>query len=145
MTVDERKALARRSLGMWAADAPLEPDAVFAEDYVNHQEPMAAGGAGGLDRSGWAAVVEANHRAFPDLQVEILAQVAEGDRVATHWRFSATHAGTYEGRMATGRTATWTGVQIDRFAGGRIAESWVSWDKYGQFEQLGLLEGAGPA
>lgn len=139
MTLSEMKDLARRSLQMWAGDAALETGAVFAEAYVNHQEPAASGGVKGIDLATWTAIVEANHRAFPDLKVDILAQIAEGDRVATHWRFTATHSGPYEGLAPTGRGLSWTGVQIDRFEGGRIAESWVSWDKFTQFEALGLL------
>jgi predicted ester cyclase len=69
-----------------------------------------------------------------------LLQIAEGDVVATHWEFSATQSGDFRGQAATGKRATWTGVQIDRFGGGKIVESWVSWDKYRFFEQLGLVE-----
>jgi hypothetical protein len=35
---------------------------------------------------------------------------------------------------------TWTGVQIDRIADGKIVESWVDWDKYRLFETLGFLK-----
>jgi predicted ester cyclase len=87
----------------------------------------------------WVALVKANHRAFPDLQVEFLMQIAEADRVATHWRFTATQGGSYEGLAPTGKHVSWTGVQIDRIEGDRIAESWVVWDKFTQFEALGLL------
>ena len=34
----------------------------------------------------------------------------------------------------------WTGVQIDRFENGKIIESWVDWDKYRLFEELGFLK-----
>ena len=47
--------------------------------------------------------------------------------------------GGYLGHPATGRTVTWTGVQVDRIAGGRIAESRVDWDMYRQFKGLGLI------
>lgn len=139
MDIDDTKAMARRSLEMWAGDASVDAAAVFAEDYVNHQEPLADGGVASIGRDEWATVVEANHRAFPDLTVEILRQVAETDTVATHWRFSATQQGPYEGRDATGRTVSWTGVQIDRFVAGSIAESWVVWDKYTQFSALAMI------
>lgn len=99
MDIDENKAIARRSLEMWAADAQVDAAAVFAEDYVNHQEHLADGGVGSISRRDeLARVLEANHRAFPDLAVEIMRQVAEADTVATHWRFSATHEGPTKGR-----------------------------------------------
>ncbi len=66
--------------------------------------------------------------AFPDTRVDILLQLAEGDLVATHWRFSGTQTGAYESHPQSGMQASWTGVQIDRIEGGKIVESWVSWD-----------------
>jgi len=139
MAPDDDKVLARRSLEMWASDNTDRPEDIFAETYVNHQESDAKGGVSSLDLAGWKAVVEDNRRAFSDFQVRILVQIAEGDLVATRWRFSATHTGDYLGHPATGKRASWTGVQIDRFDKGKIVESWVDWDKYRLFEELGFL------
>jgi predicted ester cyclase len=41
------------------------------------------------------------------------------------------------GVAPTGKRATWTGIAIDRIAGGKIAESWVNWDMLGMLQQLG--------
>ena len=131
------KDLARQAVEMWAAHAPIDTS-VFAPDYLNHQEPKAAGGRGTVDLESWTALVRSNHSALPDLTVEILAQIVEEGRVATYWRFSGTQTGVYLGHPATGRATTWTGVQIDRVAKGKIAESWVVWDFYSQFRELGL-------
>jgi predicted ester cyclase len=138
MTHDREKALSRRALEMWAGDNTDKPEDVFAASYVNHQESAAVGGARPLTLDEWRAVVAENHRAFADLEVRILMQIAEGGLVATRWQFSATHTGNYLGRPPTGRRATWTGVQIDRFDDGKIVESWVDWDKYRLFEALGF-------
>ena len=125
---------------MWQSTTRFEPNAVFSPDYINHQEPLADGGVSSVDLAGWEAIVKANHAAFPDLRVEIFAQLAESDRVATHWRFSATQTGGYEGKTGDGARAAWSGIQIDRFDNGRIAESWVVvWDKFTLFDELGLL------
>lgn len=139
ISLDEEKRLARRSLDMWASDSTDVPEEVFAETYVNHQEPDAKGTVTDLDLDGWKDVVRVNHRAFPNLEVQILSQVAEDDEVATRWQFTATNTGEYLGRPPTGKQATWTGVQIDRFADGKIAESWVNWDKYRLFAELGYV------
>lgn len=138
-TLEANKALARRSLEMWASGNSDDPAEIFSADYINHQEPAASGGVKGIDLKTWRSVVYGHHRAFSNSTVEILLQVAEGDFVATHWRFTVANTGTYLERPPTGRTISWTGVQIDRFDNGKIAESWVSWDKYTQFEGLGLL------
>jgi predicted ester cyclase len=140
MSLDKEKKLSRRSLEMWGSGNADKPDEVFAEDYVNHQESAAAGNVKALDLAGWKAVVAENHRAFSDFQVTILMQIAEGDLVATRWQFEATHIGIYLGHPPTGKRVTWTGVQIDRIANGKIAESWVDWDKYRLFETLGFVK-----
>jgi predicted ester cyclase len=140
ISLDQKKSLSRRSLEMWASDNADVPEEVFAEDYVNHQEPDAAGGVKSLNLAGWKAVVGDTRRAFSDFQVEILMQIAEGDLVATRWRFTAVNTGAYLGHPPTGKRAAWTGVQIDRFAGGKIVESWVDWDKYRLFAELGYLQ-----
>jgi predicted ester cyclase len=140
ISLDDEKSLARRSLQMWASDNTDKPEKVFAADYVNHQEPAAVGGVKNIDLEGWKAVVEDNHRAFSDFQVRILMQIAEGDLVATRWQFSATQTGPYLGHPPTGNRATWTGVQIDRFENGKIVESWVDWDKFRLFTELGFLK-----
>jgi predicted ester cyclase len=140
MSLDEKKNLSRRCLQMWASNNTDVPEEVFAETYVNHQEPAAAGGVKSLDLQGWKEVVQDNHRAFSNFRVQILMQIAEGDLVATRWQFTTLNAGVYLGHPATGKQATWTGVQIDRFTDGKIVESWVDWDKYRLFAELGFLK-----
>lgn len=135
--VSAAKDLSRQALEMWAAESTID-ETIFAEGYQNHQAPLATGGTGSIDLTTWVGIVEANHRTFPDLKVEILEQTAEGDRVSTHWRFYGTQNGTYLGLPATGRSADWTGVQIDRISNGQIAESWVVWDFFTQRQQLGM-------
>ncbi|MTI02622.1 ester cyclase [Roseibium sp. RKSG952] len=135
--ISTAKNLSRQVLEMWAADSTID-ESIFADGYQNHQAPLATGGTGSIDLTTWVSIVEENHKAFPDLKVEILGQTAEGDRVSTHWRFYGTQNGTYLGLPATGRSVDWTGIQIDRFANGQIAESWVVWDFFTQRQQLGL-------
>lgn len=140
MTIDEMKRMARQSLELWASESTGRAEDVFAPDYLNHQEPAAAGGTKAVDLDGWKAIVAECHTAFSDFDVTILTQIAEGDLVATRWQFAATQTGDYLGHPPSGKRATWTGVQIDRFADGKIAESWVDWDKYRLFEALGILD-----
>lgn len=140
LALEDMKEVARTSIEMWTASATIDPSAVFTSTYVNHQEPLADGGVRSIDSATWAQIVETNHKAFPDLTVEVLTQVAEGDQVATTWRFSGTQKGAYEGRAPTGKTVSWAGAQIDRFEGDKIAESWVYWDKFTLFKTLGLID-----
>ena len=135
--MSNEKELSRQAVEMWAGDATIDTS-IFSSGYQNHQEPKAAGGRETIDLESWASLVASNHVTFPDLKVEILAQIGEGDRIATYWRFAGTQTGAYLDHPATGRVAEWTGVQIDRVADGKIAESWVVWDFYSLLRDLGL-------
>ena len=115
-------------------------DQSFDPDYVNHQAPDVDGGTKTLHLTAWRELIGGFHAGFSDTQIEVLAQIAEGDLVATRWRFTGTQTGTYLGLAPTGKTISWTGMQIDRFSDGKIAETWVNWDMYSMFEQLGLLK-----
>ena len=123
---------------MWASDNTDTPERVFTDDYINHQESDAKGGVTALNLEAWKDLVADYHDAFTDSDVVLVMQIAEGDLVATRWEFTATHSGDYMGAAPTNKRLTWTGIQIDRFDNGRIAESWVDWDKYRLFQGLGL-------
>ncbi|MEM6462237.1 MAG: ester cyclase [Pseudomonadota bacterium] len=133
------KDLARKAIEMWAADSHVDRS-IFSPSYRNHQEPLAKGGVAFIDLDTWADVVEAVHRAFPDLKVEIISQTAEDERVSTHWRFHGTYLGPYLDRSATGRKVSWMGIQIDRISDGLIEESVVVWDFHSLLVQLGWVE-----
>ena len=140
MTVDEMKRMARESLELWSSGSTGKAEDIFLPNYLNHQEPAAVGGVEGVDLEEWKAIVAECHTAFSDFNVAVLTQIAEGDLVATRWQFEATQTGDYLGHPPSGKRATWTGIQIDRFEGGKIAESWVDWDKYRLFAALGFLD-----
>ena len=77
--------------------------------------------------------------AFPDLRVTIEDLFSHDDRAA--WRFTlvGTHAGPFMGIPATGRRVRVSGIRIDRFAAGRLVESWVGLDALGLLRQLGAI------
>jgi predicted SnoaL-like aldol condensation-catalyzing enzyme len=62
--------------------------------------------------------------ALPDMQVEILDQVAEGDKVTTRKRISGTHTGELMGIPATGRDVVIDVIDIVRLRDGKYVEHW---------------------
>jgi len=62
--------------------------------------------------------------AFPDLNVEIQDQIAEGDRVTTRKIIHGTHRGELLGIPATGRRVAINVIDIVRIENGRYAEHW---------------------
>lgn len=139
MMLDENKKTSRRALQLWASDHSEQPEDIISNQYVNHQEPDVEGGVSARGLKDWKELVNGYHDSFSDSKVQIMQQIAEGDLVATRWEFTATHTGEYMGIAPTGREITWTGVQIDRYEGGKIVESWVDWDKFRFFEGLGRV------
>lgn len=51
---------------------------------------------------------------------------------------SARHTGDFQGHAATGKTFSVRGIQVGRFAEGRMTERWGSTDQLGMLHQLGL-------
>lgn len=137
---EDQKALAVRSLGYWSSGDLSDLNEVFLDSYQNHQEPDVEGGPKTIDLAEWSSIVTGFHASFPKTDVEIFSQLCDQQFVATRWRFVETQTGDYLGLPPTGKTVSWTGIQIDRFKSGKIAESWVNWDMYSLLKQLGLIE-----
>lgn len=80
--------------------------------------------------------------AFPDLDVDVVVLVAEGDLVAAHFRARGTHRGLFQGAPPTGRPCEMRCTGIYRVESGRITEAYVTWDTLSLMEQLGAVERA---
>lgn len=80
--------------------------------------------------------------AFPDLQVETHALIAEGDLVAGRFTGRGTHLGLFQGVPPTGNAWSAQCTAIYRVEADRIAEAWVNWDLLSLLEQLGAIERA---
>jgi predicted ester cyclase len=105
-------------------------DRYIAPNLINH----AFGGV--YDRETWRESDKSFVAAFPDLSVEVLDQVAEGDKVATRYAMTGTQTGEFFGVPAGGATATLTGTALDRIADGKIVEHWADADIGGFLQQL---------
>lgn len=76
---------------------------------------------------------------FPDMRMEIVELVAEGDTVVGHFRCSGTHLGEWRGHPPTGRRFTRIDeVGIFHIRDGRITRAWSLEDTLRRLEQLGL-------
>lgn len=132
----ENKALARRVFEeMWNKSNLDAVDAIYAPDVVNHELPP--GMPEGIE--GTKAYFGMFISAFPDTQMTVEDQIAEGDRVVTRWTARGTHTGELMGIPATGKQVTVTGINVDRIAGGRIVEEWGEFDMMGMMQQLGVV------
>ena len=64
------------------------------------------------------------HLAFPDLEMTIEQQIAEGPWVATRVTYRGTHMGEFAGVPATGRRIEYSGTAMDRLENGKVVEMW---------------------
>jgi steroid delta-isomerase-like uncharacterized protein len=77
--------------------------------------------------------------AFPDVQLSIEDQVAEGDKVVTRWIGRGTHQGELMGVAPTGNQVRVDGMTISRIEDGKIIEEWEIYDALGMMQQLGAI------
>lgn len=105
--------------------------------------PSASVAVTGFDSSSLDAIradVARYRGAFTDVEAHILDVIAQGDKVALHWRTSGRHVGPYGSVAATGRVITMEGMDIFRLADGLIVDCQSLWDGLSVYEQLGVLE-----
>ena len=78
--------------------------------------------------------------AFPDLNLRIDDIGAAGDRVFMRWTATGTHRGALLNLPATQRRSTVAGITLMRVEGGKICETWQSWDTHGLLTSLGVAQ-----
>lgn len=108
-------------------------DTLFAPDAVDH-DPAPGQGPG---REGFRAFFQALVEAFPDARLDPEVTVADDEHVSLAYTLSGHHRGTFHGVEPTGNRVEVRGVQIGRFADGRIVERWGSTDELGILQQIG--------
>ena len=141
MTTTELKGMAQQLYArVFGAGDLAAADEYLAPDCITH-----AGDASpttGSDSIRQQALVL--RTAIPDLVTTLEDQLADGDRVASRWTGSGTHSGPLVlpgGAIPpSGRPIRFGEIRIDRFADGRIVESWLIPDRFALWVQLGLIE-----
>lgn len=79
---------------------------------------------------------EAFLAALPDLKVDILKTLAEGEHVCIHWKMKGTHTGSAFGIEPSGRAIEFSGISWMHVVEGRIREGWDCWNQEGLFSIL---------
>jgi steroid delta-isomerase-like uncharacterized protein len=143
MSLEENKVVARRwSEELWGQGDLAVADEIIAPDYVRHDagDPFPARGPEDVKH-----IVCLLRAMLPDLRIDVEDQIAEGDKVVSRYTASGTDTRGYMGRPPTGRAIRNVGIQIFRFADGKIVESWAVRDDLGALRQLGHVPTIAPA
>jgi len=75
-------------------------------------------------------------QAFPDLKVEVLDIVSEGDRVAVRWKATMTHLGDGIGLPPSGKSAELHGSSFTTIEDGQLVHGWNHMDFEGFLKSL---------
>ena len=127
MSKEANKALSRRIVEeMWNTRNLNVIDEVYAQEFGDGHEAS-------------KQFVSATLAAFPDLQNTIQDQIAENDLVATRYIIRATHQGEFANIPPTGKSFMVKGIEMHRFAGGKLVELWNIPDMLGALQQLGVI------
>jgi len=110
-------------------------DETFAPDYVQH--PVVGGDIHGVKDI--KKFVSDSYAAFSNPQRTIDDIIVEGDKAALRFTMTATHTGAFMGIPPTNKKITLWGIEINRFADGKLAETWARMDTLGMMQQLGVV------
>ncbi|MGZ3421093.1 MAG: ester cyclase [Polyangiales bacterium] len=134
---DQNKMLARRLLEEGFSKGDLSvAEQCLAPNHVSHDPNNPPNYQPGP--KGTQEIIKIYRTAFPDLKLTVDDQLADGDRVVTRWTARGTQKGPLMDIPPTGKTASITGVTIDRIQNGKVVESWINWDMAGLMQQLGV-------
>jgi steroid delta-isomerase-like uncharacterized protein len=138
MSAEENKAKARRLFEEAFSQGKVEViDEVLDPDFVCHDPNSETGEIRGAETI--KGEVGYFHNAFPDFHWTVEDQVAEGDMVTSRYTFGGTHQGEFFGVPASGKRVEISGINIDRFEGGKLVEEWASYDLLGGLRQIGAI------
>jgi predicted ester cyclase len=140
MTIEENKAIVRRHLeDAWNRNRITELEEYVSPDHVHYSGKRVET----LGPNEIRALISNWRGGIPDFQWHVEDLIGEGDRVVARVRFSGTHTGTFQVASRTlppsNRRVDEAEIIITRVEGGKIVESWSTWDRLSLLDQLGAI------
>ncbi len=138
MSVESNKALIERVTAAWNAGEQAHADWITETVAATVKMHVPQGDLTGSDM--FRAYYHEIRSAFPDGHVTVDEVTAEGETVVARYTFSGTNTGKLLTLpLTTGKTASFTVVDVWHFVDGQAVEFWESYDRYGMLEQLGVV------
>lgn len=149
MTVTTPETLVRRLFNEVFNGRELDLcDDIIADEFVEHAvAPFGSEAPGPVHGpTHQRGVVEWLRAQYPNLEMTILAVVADDTQAIAHVRSTGTNLGPINGVIPpTGRSATAEQMHRYRVVDDRLAEHWAVRDDLSMLTQLGLVQGGPPA
>ena len=132
-TAETNSALAERfTAEVWNNGNLDLIDEILADDFVRHLpnswDPPKIEGA-----AAFKEYMTNIRTIYPDFHVQVQKRIAEGDMVAASWTVSGTN-------QELNKEISIMGMSMTRYADGKAAEEWVTWDTAGMQDQLAAAE-----
>jgi steroid delta-isomerase-like uncharacterized protein len=133
---EDQLAAAKRVIEEGFTEGNLDViDEVCAENFIGH-DPL----TGDQNREAAKASMATYRNAFPDLRFTIEDAFEAGDKVVIRWTGQGTFENELMGLQPThDRGQPVEGINIDRFEGGKIVESWTQWDTLTFMRDIGAV------
>ena len=85
-------------------------------------------------------MIQAMWKAFPDMRIEVMREIAEGEMHAMHLKAARTHEDEFMRAQPTGNRVEFDLMSFMRFDdSGTILERWHRIDEFALLGQLGLM------
>ena len=139
MSIEENKTIAKRMYSIFTEAIRTRNmnllDQILDPKGIDHNP--APGQPPGIE--GVKQTFAAFSIAFPDLELTVEDQIAEGDKVVSRIKAQGTHKGEFMGIGPTNKRITTAGIDIVRIANGKIVERWGVEDNLTLLQQIGAL------
>ena len=110
MTQDNVKVV-RQQFDAWNAHDPERLVKLLDEKYVSESDTVSSSING---RDGARLFMQTYVKAFPDLHLDVVQMLADGDFVVTRWTAKGTHRGELMGIAPTNRRAITNGCTVSQ-------------------------------
>lgn len=110
----------------------------FTEDCIHHHsslpEPM-------TNHEQYTQFVKDNDAAFPDFELTLSdIHISDNNLTFLFWEGTGTNDGPFpDGSPATGKKIKIWGLAVNKIVDGKIVESWVAFNQFDMFTQMGLF------
>lgn len=132
MSAQAAEVATRWFLEVWNERAAHLIPELMAEDSIGHLE----GGQTVRGHEEFRSFQGAILSLLPDLQVDVLRCISEGEDACVLWEASGKHTGDGLGFVPTRKQVAFRGTTWFRIVDGRIVEGWDSWNHDGLFATL---------
>jgi predicted ester cyclase len=122
---------------LWNKGDETTIDRMFHADGVVHGLPT-PDGQPIRGREAFKPFYRSMRAALPDISIDIVHELTQGDLTLAHCRVTATHKGDTLGFAATNKPVEFWGFAMGRFADGQLVEGWNCFDFLSMYQQLGV-------